>query len=383
MKKIVLYTLFISATIVLGGIKPSLAQNSKASNHPGKIMYINSNTSQVEAPSLLGALKIISKGKNIDPLLLKKTILISSVMFDAPAVSPPKGFNIVPDIIQHTGDLGIDIRFLNFPFYTDRKTGKVKQLGNWSSDLKLVINDPSVLFNGYFNKNVYDLYYTKFSDISPYNRFEGYNPHFYYKPEMHRDANNFLIVEGIKAFNEARVVARKETHLIIPVTQKDFIDFTIKLEQLYLKKTKNAIAKVKSDIAYQEKRNHKSWVDYDRKKLQENKKHIPDLEKAIEGNRVEMKKMSTVQLKAPAYVDFYKDSHSIHPYNALAPASDKDRKELVRVNPAYFDRTLPKGAPQVIIVAYHYNRFEAEDIIKKLKMWYNQIDYKKLQAIIK
>jgi hypothetical protein len=65
----------------------------------------------------------------------------------------------------------------------------------------------------------------------------------------------------------------------------------------------------------------------------------------------------------------------------VSPSAKKAR-ELVRINPTYINESLPKSAIQLMIISTYYADGIRPDIIKKLETWFNQIDYKKLQAMI-
>src|SRR5699024_5635406 len=100
----------------------------------------------------------------------------------------------------------------------------------------MVINNPRLILLNTFNGFVKDFYFNNYRDIAPYQRYEA-GPHFYYKPDIHKMANGLLAAKGIRGLNAVRIITKKNIPLFITATNEDFINFTIKLNQLYIKKT--------------------------------------------------------------------------------------------------------------------------------------------------
>jgi hypothetical protein len=362
--KKIIHTLFVLTVILmLGRIQSSFAQDSNVQNHPGKITYRNA-----EEP--WPALFKNDHRRTYHKPILKKVAATCAVISKAPVVNPPKGFNIGLSVEPLLGDPystsipHMQIMFANYVYSLNKQSGKIVQARTFGSDLRLTVNNPYILLNQYLRDD-----YEK----------AGVKP-FHYKPDMHRDANGFWVVKGIKMIHEARIVKRKDRPLFIPLTQKQYLKFEIKWEQSRLKDAKKTVASEKNTIRGVTNKSEKNSLIKDLASYEEG---VTEIEEAIKDYQSEMNIMPAEKLKAPAYISpAILPSKKGHYYSDLVSPSAKKARELVRINPTYMDESLSKNAIQLMVISTYYAGGIRPDIIKKLEIWFNQIDYKKLQAMI-
>ena len=70
-----------------------------------------------------------------------------------------------------------------------------------------------------------------------------------------------------------------------------------------------------------------------------------------------------------------------YPYQLVSKGNAKG-KALWKINPDYFNTSLPMTKVQVLIIDEHASNFCPPFLKQRLDSWFNQIDYKKLNELI-
>lgn len=202
----------------------SFAQVENAMDAVGKIYY--QETVDSSWAKLFAAQSSVSRSGYYKPLM-KYVAEICNIVTDVSAVKPPKGFNIKPVISESARKFDkiypnrvlpyMDVTFCNYVLYTDKRTNKIKQAGRWDSSIELFVNDPKFLLT-------YDNSIARNCDSVGI-------PTFYYKPKMHKDRNGYWVLVPDHIFNEIRIVKRADVPLYIPLTQREYLEYKLKLHQ--------------------------------------------------------------------------------------------------------------------------------------------------------
>lgn len=368
MKRVILYFGSVCFFCFALGFGNVAAQDSNDYHLPGKVQYGDA-AHPWPAYFKLFASRNKVKGNFFEPIY-KNTAKICSIVTDVPVLKPPRGFNINPDALEtglgpaYTIHLpGLIVKFCNYPLYTDKQTHEVKQSESWGSSMQLYLNDPKMLFN--YANNIEE-------DCDSVGI-----PVFHFKPEMHIDKNGFQVLDGIKTVQEIRVIKKKGVPLYTPLTQKEFLEFEIKREQMQLNQMKLQLVQTrKQSQENPQNQELKDDVGYVEDNITNTIKGIRNYEKTLNS-------MSAEQLQAPAYTSVYYTPPVGHYYFDLVSPTYKGATELVRLNKDYFDESLPKSSIQLILVATNYStRSASPELIQTIKTWFKQIDYEKLQSMI-
>jgi hypothetical protein len=364
MKKIFFFLLMLTIEI-----QSSTAQNINDDNLAGKMQY---GVPGHPWPELFKTfISSHHDNKKYYDVLCHTAEKICATIAQPPVVNPPRGFNINPYaggnllILPFPGGVkGLTVTFCDYPLYIDKNTRQVKQSGTWGSSIRLYVNDPEMLFN----------YSYRLEDDCD----TAGVPEFSFRPAMHRDKDGFWVSEGVKNLQQVRIIKKKGVPLYAPLTQKEFLEFEIKFEQKDLVHCKKELIHDKKMAAkYPQDATFKNDVHFSEDNVTNTIKAIRDYQKSLNT-------MSPAELQQPAYTSHYFITPKGHYIFDLVPPNYKGAVEMVRLNPQYFDKTLPVGATQLIVVATAYStRSASPDMIQKLKTWFGQINYQQLQALIK
>ena len=211
--------------------------------------------------------------------------------------------------------------------------------------------------------------------------------------------NSYPLYQGIRKFSSAIILTRAGQSPYLPVTQKQFLKAFINYkEKRFVKSLDQEINRTVKTDAEEEEAKKQGW-EYqskfykgdvaERRKADYLKNYVTDKQRK-EVNIARMKKSYEDELK-PAR-DFLADSLKINleqsailDFDNLLTfkefiTEEKGGRELVRLNPDYFNMTLPKYIPQLLIVHWSWNDE------KPTNYWREQVeknfDFKALQEMI-
>lgn len=378
MKKILLFTLLIFGVFDLGmeqtaAAQATKAQLTKAHNTQGKIEF--QETPDPTWSKLFKESISTSEQKYFRPFE-KYMAGILNVVIDVPVLKPPKGFRVEPDVMPNSTIQALynspvppmEVYFPNYEFIIDSKTHQIKkQHTDWGSSIRVFLNYPKGLLieSSEFNDNCNSLRI----------------PVFYYKPKMHKDNNGYWVAEASGILTEIRLIKKKGAPLYIPITQKEYLEYKKALAKKGVLSGKKSIKKYTYKIKHLKSASYRTYY---KSIIKSNKQSIVRYQKAIGIFKQALSTWPKEKLNAPAYLsNYYLPGKNDQPID-LVSAKDKGAHELVRFNQAYFDKTLPKDIPQLILIGYQGGtRFNSPYMAKTVKAWFNQIDYAKLQAMLK
>lgn len=356
---------------LLAGISSTLAQSPNDPNLPGKIWYYNKAND-----SWSGLFKTIFSNQRKYFLPMEKNMAkICSIIIAVPDLLPPRGFNVKPYVSSGSNEQSfhhypvslMDVTFCNYPLYTDKQTHQIKQSGEWGTGILVFVNDPARLLQ---------------EDYTIDNNCDSLGiPYFYYRPQMERDKKGYWVIKPMKVITSIRVIKKKGVSLYIPLTKKEYLEYKLKLTQKGLRDNKNQLAlrekmfrnaNTSSDKGY-----WKDAINYANKWVKDDLTAIGEYQNAL-------KTWANSRLTEPAYTSIYYNLENNKSAIDLVAPDYKGATELVRLNMAYFNKSLPKGTPQLILIGIQNDsRFTPPDINQKVNAWFSQIDYQKLQAMIK
>jgi hypothetical protein len=376
MKKTLIYI-----PIILGLIQDLNIQSASAqyvaqnaiynTNIPGKIEF-------QDTPSWSGLFHTITPaGKKYFKPLEKNMATICSVVTDVPAMKPPKGFNVKPYIssaynkqatnnkyTQYYDPVALmNVTFCNYAFYTLNQTRKMVQSTTWTSSIAISENDPEWLIHEDNNLDE--------------NCDSVGIPHFYYHPAMHKDKNGDWVIKSSHNLSEIRIIKKKGVPLYTPVTQKEYLEYKLKLYQKQL-------TGLKKDLIYNKKNSAEHPKDQVLKDdIHYTEDNITTTEKGIREYEKALSTWTADKFNEPAFISEYYYNPSHGSFIDLVPPDYKGAQELVRLNKNYFDRSLPAGTPQLIMIGADYNISATPNMKQEVKSWFNEINYEKLQSMIR
>jgi hypothetical protein len=373
-KKMAFRSLFIDILIFTANIQSSPAQDINAENTPGKIAF--QETPDPSWQKLFNVQSSVGRSNYYKPME-KYVAEVCNIVTDVPTVKPPRGFTIKPYISGSSKEFDrlfpdrvlpyMNVTFCDYPFFTDKQTHQIKPSGEWGTSIRVFVNDPEWLLE---------------TDYNVLNHCDSLGiPYFYYRPGTYTDKNGYWVMKPSKGLTEIRIIKKKNVPLYIPLTQKEYLEYKLKLHQ-------RSLASDKKMLAVSEKKlQNLQYPENDpvfKQDIKDENQNIEDDIKAIRDYQQALSAWSAEKLNAPAYTSIYYRPKRGQNQIDLVSADYKGARELVRFNRAYFDKTLPKGIPQLIMIgAQDDPHFSVPYVTQKVNNWFNQIDYGKLQAMIK
>lgn len=349
----------ISASIMIFPNPASLSAQSVKfnTNVPGKIVYKNT-------PSWSGFFNTIEpRWKKYYHPLEKAMAKACSIITDAPVINPPRGFNIKPHIGAFSTGLllynkhfpAMDVTFSDYSYYTLPNKSKMELSTNWSSGISIFINDPDFLLQQSYSLE---------DDCD-----SAGIPVMYYRPKMGRAKNGDWIIYPAKLLDAVHIIKKKGVPLYIAVTKKEYLNLELTLEE-------HKLNRVKSRLVHDKKEGSQDDVSSDEDYIKRAEREINEYRQALSG-------WSSDVLNQPAYTSAYYNPYKEGKVINLVPPDYKGALEFVRINKKYFDTTLPKNAPQLILIGADYHLSVTAYMREKVKTWFNEIDYAKLHQLIR
>lgn len=278
------------------------------------------------------------------PQMNKIIMQAFAIVTEAQVVSPPKGFYISPSLAAFKKQTIfpaskvisglIDLLCFNYAKNRDGSAG-VHKSGESHGGIRIEINDLQHTYKveHYMADVCADINY----------------PDLFFFPEIYKISSTQLLIN-----KNSRVLKKAGRPIFTPLTNQEYYEFMIK--------------KIKYDL---ENTMYDGLVG-----------KIKNLLQQYETN---LQKLSPQEKKAPVYVvDDYGEHYTDYDYY-LKPSSatSPSAKMLYRINPQYYDSSLRATTPQVLIVHWHASGYCPLFEKRALQLWFRQIDYEALQAMVK
>lgn len=269
---------------------------------------------------------------------MKKTVMDAFyIAIRASVVNPLNGLNVAPSLVAyHKNKLSPasnvfsgDMNLMCFNF-TKNKNGKpgFHEEEESHGGLNIRINDLSECYNNQFTN--------QFSEAGI--------PDFFFLPALKKMSGTKL------RMGKNTIVLKKNIPVFTPITNREYLQMMI--------------IKCQYDIKNE---------NYE----------VSVLKKFLKKYKAALKVMPVTRQKSMAYVAYdFKNPYPEY-YYQLVSKNTKEAKALYRVNPNYYDKTVPKTAPQVIVISWHASGFCPAYEKQVLEKWFSQIDYGRLQAMIR
>lgn len=300
-------------------------------------------TGKIDRDHFQWVIALRANNKKYDPSMKAVLQKVLSTATAVPVLNPPKGFDISVHIGAVENNKGpdsglatasIDMMCFNYAKNTDGAAGFHKQ-DESHGGLNIAIND--------LHASYHVDYYTSIvcADI--------HYPDIFFLPEISKVSESKLLID--KNF---MVLKKPDRPVFTPLTRQEYDEFMIK----------------------------KIQYDFDNTIYPAEKGKI---KKLLQQYQSALQALSQKERNAPAYVT--EDlSHHYADYDYFykpASASSGGAKIVYRVNPDYYDPSLSKTTIQLMVIHYHASHFCPDFERQALEKWFRQIDYKKLQVMIK
>jgi len=302
---------------------------------------------------------------------MKKNMLgILSVITSVPVVNAPKGFDVDP-FLSISSDLNssspngdytpvrasFDLSCFNY--HKNESSGKILRAEESHSGMNVIANDLSSFYGNTFKQDCMDTKTVFF--------FTGF--------PVDSSNKNYLIIKN------SRVLRKNLKTLFVSVTKNEYLRFLIKKENLIKQNFQNNL---------EDLNNLKNLNSPDADKaVKQNEKYISSVNLLINQYNSELSASEKDNKNEPSYVENLLNDNKLsadqsvyeYPYQLVTQQS-KNSTALWKINPDYFDTSLPESSVQVLILNYHSSNFCPPFMKQRLKDWFHQIDYSKLDNLI-
>ena len=322
-----------------------------------------------------GVLKVPALGS-----VNKDLSVLFNLVNQTPFMNPQRGFEThlsqssdPPNRFTGTVRTSADLNFLFFEYYTDKRTGKTKRTGEFDANIEIMTNSIEGICRklSVYTHDCDELKFPIFFNEIPVKaRTADYT-------EIEMDRHPF------------RIFAHRGKPLFAPMTRKEYLSFHLAFNQ-------------KRENDYAESLKDQQKIIQDDQVQIKNKNTTAEIKKVLEGVIRQMQDVNIPQIneKLQEYnqkaEDFRHRIAAMSPEESKAPAfigegymsdlkayGSTTGKPLFKINPDYWNKSLPEYATQLVVITYWDNELLTVRFLQqRVREIFGQIDFHKVGAVL-
>jgi hypothetical protein len=319
--------------------------------HAGR--FIDLPASQIDVDGSFGAAEKVDARRT--------GALILALMRAVPLLAQPRGFDVLPRVVIHQVDVDGNseskrpkvasyLSGFDLANYVDDGKGPVVETSSAAAQLLVTVNDYAGLFSGILNGN---------GTPGDQNNNEDEQGQFFVDVPEASGAKH-----GYPVYGDWVVIMRKPVPIVVPVTRERYLKVVIRrLDDRVTRAGRNKVGNPTGNAALAE-----ALALRDRL-LDESRQSLADMKQRLAT-------MSPQERALPAYVDSTDALARMPKFSESAGGAHA----VVYFNPALFDPSLPKTAPQMVAVKIVPGEGELPHIVDQLD---EALDWKGLAGLLK